>query len=199
MICTVNISTRRRHRRLMGAIKSVLDTARHPSHIEFILSVDCDDADTLAALPEIMAMGNIKVIVGKPTGYVGYPDRNWDMSQLAQGQWIFHFDDDAIITEDSLDWDEKLLQMPKERVVVLPEWDILGGSGYHMNSIHPFMFLPNCWWLVTGVTKFSQPFDDFIFRHVQKDHNWETKYLMGVSTKHERILEDALNQEQQRF
>ena len=200
MICTVNICTRLRHDRLKQSIRSIFDTAAHPDNVEVILSADRDDLCTLLALPEILTMdSNIKAIIGKPLGYTGYPERNWEMCQIATGDWIWHFDDDATVKEDSYGWDERLALMPKKDIVVLPEWDILGGSGYHKNSIHPFMFLPNGWWKPLGITKFSQPFDDYIFRHVQKDTKWETRYLMGVSTFHERRLEDSLNKEQQRF
>jgi hypothetical protein len=200
MNCTVNICTRLRPQRLKETIRSVLDTATYPDQIQFTLRADCDDKGTLTALPDIIPMGNIQVIVGKPLGYTGYPIVNWDMCKLAEGEWIWHFDDDATMKPESKGWDEKLMTMPKHGAIILPEWDLLGGSGYHRNSCHPFMWLPNRWWEEYGITEFSQPFDDFIFKHsLRTKYGWETYYLDGVSTWHQRRLEDALNQEQKRF
>jgi hypothetical protein len=199
MICTVNICTRLRPQRLKESIKSVLDTASKPNEIQFTLRCDCDDRATLDALPNIIPMGNIKVIVGKPLGYIGYPFANWDMCKLADGEWIWHFDDDATMEDCSKGWDDKLMKMPTHGAVVLPETDHLGGSKYFRNSIHPFMWLPNRWWEEYGITEFVQPFDDFIFKHIQPKYKWETYYLDGVSTWHQRFIDDPLNAEQKRF
>ena len=199
MICTVQISTRLRHERLKKTIKSVLDTASHPENIEFILRCDFDDIATLNALPEIIPMGNIKVIVGKPLTYIGYSINHWDMGQIAVGDWLWYFDDDATMDECSKGWDEKLALMPKTGTIVLPEWNRLGGSSYHENLTHPFMFLPNGWWKSYGITKFAEPCDDFIFRTLRGKYKWETVYLEGVSTWHQREINDALNKEQNRF
>jgi hypothetical protein len=197
MNCSVNIYTRR-PARLKQTIKSILDTANNPSDIEFVLRYDNDDADSANAMPEICSMAMVKAISGPPLGYAGYPVANWQMCKQDDGDWIWHFDDDATVMETSKGWDEKLRRAPRNKLVV-PEWNILGGSGYHMDSSCPFFFLPNRWWQPYGIKEFTQPFDTFVQRTLVDKYHWDIHYILGLSTFHERIREDPLNLKQNRF
>lgn len=201
MICSINIYTRRPIR-LRDTIRSVVDTVSDPANIEFILRYDSDDEHSIKNIEETKQMANVKTICGPPLGYKGYPLANWEMSQLAEGDWIWHFDDDATMDKCSKDWDVKLAEEPKEYMIVLPEVDRLGGSTYHRNSIHPFMWLPSRWWEKIGLKEFTesqQPFDRFIFGTLHGKHKWAIHYLSGVSTWHQRMQNDTLNLKQRRF
>lgn len=201
MICSVCIYSKR-PKRLVDTIISVGATVSDVSNLEFIIRIDDEDTKAYEEhLPLAMGICPIKVVTGKSLGYKCYPDALWEMYQSAKGDWLWHFDDDATMDEESIGWDLKLFEQPLSGVVVLPEIDRLGGSTYRKNSIHPFMWLPNGWWKAVGLDRLdgrNQPFDNYIFRDFQKRTGWKTVYLEGVSTWHQRIKEDPLNLAQNR-
>ena len=192
MICTIQIATRLRPGRLMRTVQSVMDSANHPENIEFILRCDGDDSATIALIPDLVRMGNVRIIVGNSLGYAGYPRYHWEMCQLAEGEWIWWFDDDALVKESSKGWDDRLFDAPKTGFIVQPEINQLGGSGYQRDSSCPFFFLPNGWWKEFGIKQFDQPGDAWVFSQLREQRKWGTHYIPGLWILHERLFTDPL-------
>jgi len=196
MKISIVIPSRKRVARLMKAVETISSLAAHPEELEFVFRIDEDDSETIAAMTDFISRFNCLFIVGKHLGYNGSAKRLWEMSAMASGSWIWYFDDDAYLNDCSAGWDSKLSEV-KGAMIVLPEINQLGGSLYPRNSVHPLMILPNKWWLCVGIEEFKLP-TDFYFFSVLRKNGWETIYLPGVSTAHDRNKNDPLMIEQNR-
>ena len=108
LFVSVLIPTRGRVPWLLQAVDSVYSLAVNKDQLEFILKVDDDDHDTIAAAERLAGLVNLRALVS-PRGN-GYHDmHHWvnQMAGMATGDWLFLINDDVrVITQD---WDHVLL------------------------------------------------------------------------------------------
>ena len=107
-LVSVLIPTRGRPDHLCRAVDSCYSLAKDKSLLEFIFKVDDDDPETMETISKIEKIAPCKTIVS-PRGR-GYPEMHtWvnQMSEVAEGRWLFLFNDDALIRTEA--WDQLIL------------------------------------------------------------------------------------------
>lgn len=108
-LVSILIATRGRPEGLFKSVESLFNTAKNKTCFEIIFKIDEDDEPTLKmveSMEKIPALSIKKII--SPRGR-GYPDfHHWInyLSFIARGDWLFLFNDDALMT--TMGWDEEL-------------------------------------------------------------------------------------------
>jgi hypothetical protein len=125
---SVLLPTRGRREALKSSVMSLIDRAKDPAKIEFLLAVDDDDQETQAwcrenIFPEIEAKGvDALVLEFKPLGYIRLNEYVNLLAKYAQGRWLMFWNDDAQMASDH--WDQHItnhngkflcLRMPTHR------------------------------------------------------------------------------------
>lgn len=107
-LVSILIPSRGRPHRLVESILSLYDLAEDPSRLEFLIKADEDD-------PETVDEGNRLTVAGLPVRtYVSERGEGWlnthcwvnELSEEANGDWLFPFDDGSRMTTPA--WDEIL-------------------------------------------------------------------------------------------
>lgn len=207
MNISVLIPTRLRVRRLIHCMKSVLSTAWKPEEIEFILRLHEDDRETLREIPSIesVAKGRVHTIVGPNLGHRGDPCYFWELSQKAQGRWIWGLNDDVVILPKSKEWDMRIIDQPTTGVVGYPFYSFLGAnvtrdgpSFYRKEKNNPFVLLPNRWWVQFGLKQFEGPTDVFIRDKLLKEASWKRVYIGNLTLWHDRRVDKLMKEEKRK-
>jgi hypothetical protein len=188
LLCSVLIPTYKRLDLLRKVIRSIIDTANDKDCFEIIVRVQTNDPETLAAIPELVALGKcVRIITGDPLGGYGDLSRFYDdCAALAMdSEFIWVGNDDAISMVKG--WDEEVMKAPKGHILV-PEIHGCGFSTYMKDQHCPFMFFKNKSWKQYGMDKFSTPFDSGLWQ-IMRANGWGTYYLPGIHIFHVR---DAL-------
>lgn len=194
MLCSVIIPTRKRLNKLTRAVASVFSTALDPTNVEVVLRIHSDDLETIQALPELLAMGNVKVAIGEPLKYGDSGTFYWEPCQLAVGRWVWMFNDDAMIDTSSDGWDGELSEIETSGWIVVPQTSRLGPSIYTLDQSCPFHLVPNRWWEQFGLKHFGHPIDNFVLDRLRHDAKWKTKFLPGLSVWHDRDELESLSE-----
>ncbi len=104
-LISVLFPTRGRVDMLRESVKSLLDTASDKSRIEVLYKVDFDDEPTVHAVQELSKLVPTKVLVSpRGRGYEGLHDYINELSRLATGDWLFIWNDDALMLTHG--WDD---------------------------------------------------------------------------------------------
>lgn len=106
-LVSILLPTRGRPAWMAESIYSIHDLARDHTRLEFILKVDDDDLETVEAVGKLKLKCKSKILV-TPRGN-GYKDMHlWvnQMSQMAEGDWLYLWNDDARMATKN--WDEIL-------------------------------------------------------------------------------------------
>jgi len=107
-LVSILLPTRGRPQWLRESIDSLYSLAQDKSCMEFILKVDDDDKETIETARQLSEILPLKFIISsKGAGY--FDMHHWvnDMSKLATGDWLFLFNDDAVMQTER--WDDLLL------------------------------------------------------------------------------------------
>lgn len=96
------IPTRSRPELLARAVSSLLDTASSPANVEIMLRFDTDDETATESIERCEAP-NLTAIIGEPLGYMGYATYSNELAEVATGDWLMVFNDDALMQTPS--WD----------------------------------------------------------------------------------------------
>lgn len=107
-LISVLIPTRGRPAHLCRAVDSCWSLAKDKSLIEFIFKIDDDDTETISTVEKIEKITPCKKIISPRNRGYWEMDR-WvnEMSGLADGDWLFLFNDDALIKTEA--WDQLIL------------------------------------------------------------------------------------------
>lgn len=111
-LLSVLLPTRGRPNHLRQAVSSCYDLAKDKNCLEFIFKTDTDDRetiDTVEWLKDTFAGAGVvckHLCSDRGNGY--FDMHKWvnEMSAVAEGDWIFLFNDDAVIKTQ--DWDERI-------------------------------------------------------------------------------------------
>lgn len=94
---SVLIPSRGRPELYARAVASLLDHASHPEQVEILARLDEDDYNQYQGLPG-------RLVVDIPLGYGGQHDYNNQLAELATGEWLMVFNDDALMQTQG--WDD---------------------------------------------------------------------------------------------
>lgn len=167
----------------MRAVESIDDSA-NGSDYEILIRMESDDQKTLALRGRLQAWG-CKVVTGSADGYAAIGRHFTYLSSLAQGQWVWIFNDDMTIDSINGGWDTKLAQVPKYGYFVEPMTHKLNHSVYANDPrCGAPAFIRNCWDQF-GITEFT-PRLDYEIPEKLEGVGWKPWFLEGVTVWHDR-------------
>lgn len=184
MLASFLLPTRKRPEKLLRAVRSIFDSAWDKTNAEVCIRMHSDDTETIAMIPRLLAMGQVRIHVGKPRDYQPQGVLYDEALAVANGNWVTWFNDDCVIFGRG--WDP-VLHDAGERAIALWEYHKLGGSLYHFDKGCPFFFMPRDSW---GDTKFRERGDTTLWQWY-KDQAWEVKWLLGMTCFHDRDEADC--------
>jgi len=145
---SVLLPTRGRIKSLEKSVTSLLSTADNPCEIEILLALDRDDTDVikfatddLKKMLETTYKCGYTVIAFNPIGYIRLNEYLNALSRVSQGDWLFFFNDDAVMSTKS--WDTVIRQYTGNFRVLRAET-----TNEHPYAIFPI--IPREWTDVTG-------------------------------------------------
>lgn len=191
MLCAVLIPTRKRFERLQKTIHSIRTTALRPERIRIVLRVDADDQEMATRRHELPD----EVIVIKGERGRGYCGINLFYTEMANANqdcdWVWIMNDDCIIEGNS--WDAELAQITERKVIVQPEIMGLGPSEYVRVEGGPFPIVRNGIWEELGRPVIDDPADLKLDELLRKGHGFQTRWLHGIKTQHNRDNDQELD------
>lgn len=190
MLVSILIASRKRIHRLIAVIRSIYKTAK-TEDFEILIRFDDDDTDSLGNLHILNEFTKVKYTIGpRYQGYASHSVFMDELSEIAQGEWLFFLDDDGYLIGD--DWDLQLAKISLSGKIVHPEFYWLGGSKYGSGSCVPVAIcVPNKCWLNMGWKKLQQPIDSCL-QELLESQGWENQWLLGVTARHRRDSEKTL-------
>ncbi len=162
-LVTVLLPTRGRPELLIQAVTSLHQRASRPDKIEWLFRVDTDDPNTQYACCKLIDQLPQATMVVEPrgTGYVNIHLWQSRLCQLARGDWIMLFNDDAIMTTPR--WDDQIANLQVEN---FPHPDI--ASAYFVTKDRPgcneFFMIRRKVWEVLGFLSLSTHVDNWLHR-----------------------------------
>lgn len=108
---SVLLPTRGRVKLLEKSIKSLRTNTRDKQNVEILVAVDLDDTDTLEVASDLAD----KVVSMERVGYSRLNEYYNALSEVAQGDWLVLWNDDAVMITKG--WDRNLTQVPKDILV----------------------------------------------------------------------------------
>jgi hypothetical protein len=118
MLISVIMPTRKRVSALLTSIDELVSLAKNPDDIEILLKVDSDDEDTLKILPWLPPQ--VKTLIyPRMRGYADLHIFQNDLAKIAQGKWLWIYNDDCVIKTQN--WDEVISNYGDKFVVINPE------------------------------------------------------------------------------
>jgi hypothetical protein len=133
-LVSVLVPSRSRPAALARAVDSLLSRAV-TGRVEVLVRVDDDETGLYPPLP------GVTMVDGPSWGYRGMHRYFNELAALAQGQWLFVFNDDALCRARR--WDEKLAAMGSE-------FRLLATASNHGTTMSPFPIVPKAWYDVLG-------------------------------------------------
>lgn len=143
---SVLLPTRKRTNILLKSLKTLVDNAHNPSQIELLLGIDEDDPQTKEYLQtevaEYLKDKNVecKASVFQPLGYERLHTYVNTLAQSAQGDWLFFWNDDGLMTTPG--WDDVIVSHTGEFKLLAPR-DNHDGHPYAI-----FPIVPRDWFML---------------------------------------------------
>jgi len=175
---SVLCATRKRKEALKKSLNSLVATAGNPADIELLLAFDNDDVDT--AVATLRDFPNAKVLITPRYGYRELQKYYNYLSAIADGEWLFLWNDDAIM--ETHGW-EKLVDKYNGKMVALRCMFKNGNNPEINNRDVLFPIIPRKFYELTG--HFSDN------RHNDTYLSWifntlERCFLLDIVVRHER-------------
>ncbi len=159
------IPSRGRPSGLLRAIDSMYSLCKDKANIEFALKVDDDDQDTITTTDKLLEMLPHQVrreISPRGNGYVDVHKWVDSLCNLAQGDWFFLFNDDAVLKTQ--DWDQILLTANAKAIWHgLPEVCLLHAQTMNRPFATEFILLRREVFKILGHWSLSPHCDNWIF------------------------------------
>ena len=140
--------TRGRTEMLKKSLESLISKVKNPTNIEILFGLDEDDTEVLdyvkAVVGPMLVESKIeaKANVFKPLGYERLNDYVNTLAGNAEGEWLFFWNDDGIMTTDG--WDEIIEQHSGQFKLLAPK-DNHNGHPYAI-----FPIVPRDWYILIG-------------------------------------------------
>lgn len=190
LVCSILLPTRGRVEKLEQCLKSIYDSA-NPSSYEVLLAIDDDDIDTRRAFSELVKKyENIYAFISpRGDGWHDLHKRYTELASKASAPWIWMFNDDCQILGQG--WDLQLIQIPKQGIIVHPEFNRLNCSIYPNDATGAFPIVPNGCWKYFGFDEIGDPPDKFL-NEACAQFGWTASFLKGITVYHERISDETM-------
>jgi len=115
MFVSVLLPTRGRTEAVKSSIQSLLETAIEPENIEILFRLDDDDDTDPEELQSLHT--HVKIITGpRLNGYQSLDIFYNELCEIATGEWLFLWNDDAIMLSDC--WDLFLMEECQNKLLV---------------------------------------------------------------------------------
>jgi len=184
MLVSFLLPTRKRFPKLMRAIMSIRDTVGNKDNYEICLRVHSDDELTIARLPEIVKLANVRVHIGPPLDWAHNVNAFDEANQIASGSWVWWFNDDCVL--EGSGWDTQLWEVPA-RTIAIPAVHRLGKSTYPRDRHVPMFAMPAYSW---GTENFPASGDTGLWEFYEKN-GWNVHWLEGITLWHDRDESDC--------
>lgn len=190
-LVSILIPTRRRTVKLHNCLRSIYETASS-SNFDIWLKVDDDDEPTIRFLNEFSAFNpNVHYIIGpRMSGYNSVDLFYSQLSDKAQGAWVWLLNDDATIVGSG--WDGMLKEVPLQGVMVQPYCYRLNQSLYCLRDWTAFPVVPNGCWNKLGSELIPRPADSGLYELLVKRNGWTPHHLPGITVSHQREVDETL-------
>lgn len=159
---SVLLPSRGRTTSLLASVSSILDLATEPDQIEVLLAMDSDDADSqLWAQQHVLSRyPQCRIVEFYPMGFALLNVYLNTLAALAQGHWLFFWNDDSVMKTPG--WDLIVDQYREHPMPLLR---------FHLENFdHPFPLFPVItkeWFLVLGAFSYYSHVDRFAYNLVQ--------------------------------
>ncbi len=140
MLVSFLLPTRRRPGKLARAIASIHAGAFNKMNYEICLRVHSDDHETLAIIPNLLALGNVRIHIGPPLDWAHNYQAFNEAQKISSGEWAWLFNDDCVL--EGSGWDTQLSQLGGG-AIAFPEIHRLGKSTYPRDRHLPMFAMPN--------------------------------------------------------
>ncbi len=167
---------------LKRALASIRTTASDNSKVEILLRIDDDDGERIAAIPMLTAAFDVKYVIGtRGAGYMDMGRFADDLLEIAQGSWVWLFDDDSWVIGDN--WQEQMEKMPMDCAVNAEHYR-LGPSEYRNGETGgPVgLFIPTT--VAKSIKPTPSPVDQTWLDHILR-MGWKVKQLRGITYCHD--------------
>lgn len=184
MLVSFLLPTRKRVVKLARAINSIHATAVNKSNYEICLRVHQDDHETIAMLPNLLALGNVRVHIGTYLDWAHNVNAFDDACRIANGSWVWWFNDDCVL--EGSGWDTQLWEL-QEQTIAIPEIHRLGKSTYLQDRHVPMFAMPIYSW---GSHNFPCNGDTGLWDFYERN-KWNVHWLRGITLWHDRDEQDC--------
>ena len=191
-LVSILFPTRGRPKWLCESVDTLVSLAKDKSLFEFIFKVDDDDKETIETVAKLSSILPCKAIIS-PRG-IGYHQMHvWvnEMCALAQGDWLFIFNDDALMT--TVEWDQVLLnyEIPNYWHGV-DDVAMLAAATIDRPHAHEFLFVRKKAVDIMGHFSMNPHNDNWIFSIMCFIHS---AFMIPIEIKHfSEIAEDETRQ-----
>lgn len=190
MLCSVLIPSRKRFDQLLKCIESVYQSADMEdmtAQFEVIVRFHKSDLEARDRITELDQFSEIDAIWGEDhNGYQSLGQFWYELVQVAQGDWVWHINDDmTIATLSDCKWNIELSKVPDMKHLVQPQWHNLNTSHYGNDARGPAPIHPR-----TALGKeFLEPdcgaaVDATIYRELVEERKWPVYFLPGIEVQH---------------
>ena len=163
VLASVLIPSRGRIDCLLDVIESFTRKTRDIGRVEFLIRLDLDDADSIAGLLDICGDVKWAAVVGEAMG--GYVDQNVfhnELARVSEGDWIFVFADDSIVSDN---WDVALMgasEMVASRSTSVRDGVFVLRARAHAGLSNPFPIISRGFYRALGHVSLSNHSDTYV-------------------------------------
>lgn len=184
MLVSFLLPTRKRPVKLCRAINSICATVGNNTNYEICLRVHSDDRETLDLIPNLLALGNVRIHIGPPLDWAHNVNAFDEACQISKGDWVWWFNDDCVL--EGHGWDTQLWELP-EHTIAIPEIHRLGKSTYLQDRHVPMFAMPAYSW---GSRNFPANGDTGLWDFYERG-GWAVHWLRGITLWHDRDEPDC--------
>lgn len=163
-LVSVLLPTRGRPSHLLATIDSLYSLAIDKRSLEFLLWIDHDDRETLGVATDIAAALPLRFVVGRRVGYARMHEMVNDLCGIARGDWLFLFNDDALMRTHG--WDRLIAD-------AVPPADFKGSDYVAMFGTTCPGYSP---WVFPAIRRTAVQLLGHASRHPCNDTYWEKTY-----------------------
>ncbi len=188
-LCTFITPSRKRPARLKESIASIEKTTARENY-RIHVRTEMDDLDTRVLAAALLNDGRIDRIVNGPHRGYDYVHLAWSELLPVSTPWLWVWSDDTQLFGD---WFTELAKVPTEKAICHAEFVTNNGSTYCRAVAGPFPVVPANVLEITGRVSFGYPIDLMLDLDLRVMRRWETRFLNGVTVKHDRIVDETLD------
>jgi hypothetical protein len=191
-ILSILIPSRDRPGGLLGAIGKFLLTSPGDAAFEILVRLDSDDLMMASVREDIDSMPKTRVITGPPIHEISPHTRGdgaeqyacyfyEELSNSANGHWIWIFNDDAWIRGDT--WYQQLNEFPLDDSLIMTESQQNRQSRYQFQESTVFPIFPKAAWTKIGMDRAPSRIDEKMVGEL-KAANWPVRIIKDCWTVH---------------